>query len=272
MSANPTIGIPSSNDVEDRIRFRASANFLCNFMKKPGYLIECLRDMALKPRYVEERIGYLNLDTFSELAFPMTCFCDIPLSKAEKHMELYGHYGIALNKSRCMRRNVQPVMYLNEKSALASDFKETFEALTKTSERVDDQWQFLPDMLLSLLLYTKPVRGSMWRDDGDRDNTLFIDECEWRYIPEVPKEMPLSLPTKDNTEEGRREYSKALATYEATWFTFDVDKIDHIIVPDERGATSLIGDISSMKNRDEEIRYRLMSKIETADKFELNFV
>ena len=272
MLPNPTIEIPASNDVGDRIRFRNSANFLCNFMKKHEYLVECLRDMALKPRYVEERIGYLNLDAFRALAFPMTCFCDIPLSKAEEHMKLYGYYGIALNKSRCMRRNVQPIMYLNDKSALSRDLKVAFEALTKTDERVDEQWQFLPDTLLSILLYTKPVQGSMWRDDGDQDNTLFIDECEWRYIPEVPKGMPVSLPPKDNTEEGRREYSKALAKFDTTWFTFDVNEIDYIIVPDERGATSLIRDISSMKNKDEEIQYRLMSKIETADKFELNFI
>lgn len=102
-------------------------------MKKPGYLVECLRDMALKPRYVEERLGYLNLDAFPGFAFPMTCFCDIPLSKAEGHMKLYGHYGIALSKSRCMRRNVQPIMYLNEKSALARDFKAAFEVLTRSA-------------------------------------------------------------------------------------------------------------------------------------------
>lgn len=269
--SNPTIGIPASNDIGDRIRFRTSANFLCNFMKRSEYLVECLRGMALKPRYVEERIGYLNLDDFTELSFPMTCFCDIPLSKAEEHMELYGHYGIALNKSRCMRRNVQPVMYLNERSALASDLKAAFEALTRASERVDEQWRFLPDMLLSILLYTKPMQGTMWRDDGER-NALFIDECEWRYIPEVPKGMPLSLPPKDNTEEGRREYSKALATYETTWFTFDADEIDYIIVPDERAAMELIRDISSMEDKDDDMQYRLMSKIETADKFGLNFV
>ena len=73
-------------------------------MREREYLVEAIELMALRPRYVQENIDYLHVDGLHTLTFPMTCFCDIPLSKADEHMGVYSLYGIALNKNRCLSR------------------------------------------------------------------------------------------------------------------------------------------------------------------------
>lgn len=266
------IPIPASNNVNEQLRFHSSANFLCNFMGRREYLVDAIKLTALRPRYVEERIDYLRIEGHRTLTFPMTCFCDIPLSKVDEHMVLYGSYGIALNKSRCLYRDVQPVMYLNTCSRLADDFSSVFRRVLESDEHIDRKWQFLPDMVLSLLLYTKPVSGPMRRGHEELENQLFIDECEWRYVPEMPDDMPLFMDPRDSTPEGITAYSAALAKHRETWFTFSVDDLEYIIVPDESEAVEVMRAIDGMADKDDVSRHRLMTKIETADKFTLNFV
>lgn len=265
------IPIPSSNNVNEQLKFHSSANFLCNFMTRREYLVEAIDIMALRPRYVEERIDYLHIEGHRTLTFPMTCFCDIPLSKAEPHMDLYGHYGIALNKNRCLYRDVQPILYLNAASRFADDYSSVFAKLLASDEQVDERWQFLPDMALSLLLYTKPVSGPMRRQSEVLDR-LFIDECEWRYVPKIPEGMQLIMDPRDNTPEGRSAYNAALANCPDTWFTFSVDDVEYIIVPSEPEAIELMRAIDAMASKDDLSRHRLMTKIEIADKFELNLI
>lgn len=268
---HPIIEISQDNNVREQLKFHNSANFLCNFMRKQEYLISDLKDMALKPRYFEERIEYLEIPGRPTITFPMTCFCDIPLSKASTHMEEYGQFGIALNKSYCMQKDVQPIMYINKNARILKDIAFAFQRLF-SSEELNSELAFLADALLSQLLYTKPIEGDMRRNDDTSKHLLFKDECEWRYIPEMPIDMPLILPLRHNTDKGRKAYSDALGKVKKTWFRFDTDSVEYIIAPTEADALSIIEAIIKMRNKNNTEKHKLISKIEIADKFGLNLI
>ena len=265
------VDISSENNINEKLMFKTSANFLCNFMKKPEYLRWIIRDMAIKPRYVEERIDYLGIPEWTTLTFPMTCFCDIPLIKVASHNEEYGDFGIALNKNYCISKDVQPIMYLNKNSRLKKDFAEVLSKL-HSSDELPDEYKIYPNMMLGLLLYTKPIEGNMKHGDDQLKHRNFKDECEWRYIPSVPDDMPLIMNPIDNTEKGRDKYSEALAGDESTWFKFEIDNIEYIIVPGEQEALDLITAINRMKRKTLRDKQRLISKIEVGHKIPENYI
>lgn len=80
---NISIGTPS---IPDKAHWGNSANVLCNYMKEPEYLELILKNKAIIPRYVIEPLEYLGIQGLNKIAFPMTCFCDIPFAKAATHM------------------------------------------------------------------------------------------------------------------------------------------------------------------------------------------
>ena len=271
-SSTGPVEIPQDNNVSEQLESVTSANILCNYMTKIEYLKEVIRNMAFIPRYVEENLEYLNVQDLHTIAFPMTCFCDIPLTKVKNHMGVYGEFGVAIKKNVCIERDVQPILYLNNSARLKNDLSEALSKLLH-EDPITPEWRMLPDAMLSVLLYSKPIVGYMSRDEWDKpQRLLFKDECEWRYIPSVPENMPLIIPQDDNTKKGRKYYSKALARDRSTWFPFQVDEIEYIIVPNEAAAIEMISAIRSMKGKSLTDKHKLISKIEIADKFKANLV
>lgn len=269
--------ISSDNNIKESLEWHVSANILCNYMKKPEYLRMALKNLALYPRYYEERLEYLNIPALPTATFPMLCFCDIPLSKVGEHMDFYGHYGIALKKNSCIARDVQPISYINRRARLCQDISEAFNSLYSIDEVLEDKWSFLPDVLMSQLLYTKPIDGYMLKDE-ELVYRLFQDECEWRYIPTDLGGLELILQQKYNTEKGRRSYSDTLNKHENSWFKFQLEDIEYIIVPDEIQAQKLMGYIARMRTFRDQGKWKmqdkryLISKIEVADKFTKNLI
>lgn len=61
---------------------------LFRFIKEMKFLKDILRGKAFLPRYCMEDLawrGPLPDGSSSDLAYPMTCFCDIPLSRISDH-------------------------------------------------------------------------------------------------------------------------------------------------------------------------------------------
>ena len=265
------VEISHDNNIIEQMTVLNSANFLCKFTDKLTYLIEYIRDMAIKLRYVEEKKEYLHLPDFQTLTFPMCCFCDIPLSKLSSHMITYGKYGLALKKKDCIKKDIQPICYINRNAQIATDISEACAKLVRMKP-IKDDYSFLLNILMTQLMYMKPITGYMQRGEDMEKPTVFIDECEWRYIPTMPNSMPLFLPRSDNTIKGRNVYSAALAKYKETWFTFDIDQIDYIIVPSEPEADVTISAIANMKGKSKDEKYKLISKIEVATKFKEDLI
>lgn len=271
---------PGSVEPNENFISHTSANILCNYMKKSSYLEKALQSMAIKPRYVEEIIDYLGLMNLYSISFPMSCFCDIPLSKVNDHMEKYGSYGIAFEKNKVLKQNVQPIIYLNSESAYGRDYINALHQLIEREEPVDKSLEFLPDFLLSVMMYTKPISGKMRVKENDESVIkpfYFRDECEWRYIPtDIPNDMDRVLTTTWNNDNGRERFSNALTKYKKSWFNFAVDDIVYLIVPNEDAAIKLIRFIRSSGfaryGLSIDDRNRLISKIEIADKFDKNLI
>ena len=74
-----------------RIRQNISTNSLFHFTNDITYLIDILEN-GFQARYCFENISFGNY----KFAFPMKCFCDIPLSAIKFHLKEYGQYGIGI--------------------------------------------------------------------------------------------------------------------------------------------------------------------------------
>lgn len=73
-----------------------SANTLFHFTNNIDNIINILTN-EFSPRYCMESFEFLG-GCDLEIAIPMVCFCDIPLSQIKNHIENYGGYAIGLSK------------------------------------------------------------------------------------------------------------------------------------------------------------------------------
>ena len=84
-----------------------SSNSLIHFTPKKEYLVGILENNF--------KINYCVEEIFTEKysmsgAFPMVCFCDIPLSEITAHMFNYGDYGIGLKREWIISNGLNPVL------------------------------------------------------------------------------------------------------------------------------------------------------------------
>ena len=264
------IQLPKGTTPSEIRIWKSSANVLCKYMRKPEHLYEIIDNLAIIPRYNEEIVDYLQVPSIYSLSLPMICFCDIPLNRASRHSEQYGSYGIALDKNIISCKNIQPILYLNSDSTLCSDFAGSFQKLMN-GDKIGEKWRFLPNFMLSLLCYSKPITGKM----GDKNDVLFQDECEWRFVPQLPEDMELVLLNERNTEAGRNKYNDALRLEQNsdTWLHISTDSIEYLIVPDQNAASELVNYIlkKSQRKISRSEKYKLISKIEVSDRIKLNY-
>lgn len=270
----------TNSDLDEQIkkRFSPSANILCNYMREMDYLMNILRDCAFKPRYYKEIVEYLHIAGLTSVEIPMTCFCDIPLNKIYEHTYYYGQYGIALNKDSCLVKgmNLQPILYVNFDSNLYADYRDTLSKIVESAqknEKPDEKWDFLSDMLLSLIAYMKPLAGPMdFRNGRSIDHKDFKDECEWRYIPKKDGMPKVNIGTL--TERQEQIYTKVMTRDQAYWLKFTPEDIEYLIVPDDEKAEELVARIMAMRNRiwTKDKKYSLIRKIEISEKFNRNFM
>lgn len=155
-----------------------SSNALFHFTGKRNNLIGILTD-TFAPRFCLEDFTFLNTNNdlyCDEFAFPMVCFCDLPLSKIGGHIRFYGGYGIGMKKTWGIRKGITPVTYITQQSYLIKPMK--------TYIRKFMQGNYKTDFPAELIKYTKPVSGRIFRN-GRYVKRTFYDEREWRYVPKL---------------------------------------------------------------------------------------
>lgn len=260
----------------ESVTYRQSANVLFNFMPKLDYLIDKLRYKAMIPRYYEETVEYLDLEVIKKIAFPMVCFCDIHLNKLTYHMgdrnshDGYGRYGIGMNKDWGITGGIQPISYMNDSSALLSDYKRAFtQALQQNNEEKGDA--ILHNFMLTQLLYIKPLNGSMAKQRETRFEHItknFHDEREWRFIPNfsgLDTDLELVIPPElmiNNTNNSVcNAYSEGIREKRELWLEFEYADIKYLIVDSEDNRRELIRFIIQELLMEDEEKYILISKI-----------
>lgn len=225
--------------IEDYIPPVQSANALFHFMRDESYLLDKLRDKAIIPRYTLEDVSYLQIPDVKAMFYPMACFCDINLHRIETHCFNYGSYGIAFSKEWGIRKQIQPIKYINANSDCIRIFRAAFEeAMTwrKTNP--------LKDYLLESLRYMKPIQGrNICHDEENVRN--FMDECEWRYLPQnIENSLLPAIVSRGNRSV--KVDNEALEEDERFWLKFDYQDIRHIILPDKESSLRVMDFIDSL--------------------------
>lgn len=233
--------------------YKISANSLLKFMRKYEYLEDIIQKMAIFPRYNFEYLDYLNLYyegiRIERIAYPMVCFCDIPLHQLAPHAEGenesgYGKYGIALSKSWGEQKGLQPILYVNENSELAKQFELSFNAaleLSSVEEKGKDLSSKMEDGLFELFKYMKPNFGRMAENIDDKKN--FHDEKEWRFIPKINERYAYNSyidPIDQVNEYMLRIYSDALRMLPKIALSFNVSDVKYIFVENDKSRRKLI--------------------------------
>lgn len=186
-----------------------SSNTLFHFTSQKRHLISILKN-GLFVRYSLE--NYQNLiNNKAEIVFPMTCFCDIPLSHVKRHTKTYGRYAIGLTKDWGMRNKVSPVIYAYPNSETTQTLNYVFDNIesffdinkeelkniklskntVKIFEHYDNREKELGKKISSVhnnlsnfIRYIKPYEGKFFRDENYLKNKVkFYDEREWRFTP-----------------------------------------------------------------------------------------
>lgn len=256
-----------ANVQEKHVSSTTQADTLFSFTKKREYLIETLKNQMLSPRYNTENVEYLSVESLKSITFPMKCFCDINLHKISLHLDWYGYYGIAFPKEWGIKNHIQPIHYINARSALAEDLSIAFsKAIKLESVEQTDFEKESKNYLLHQLMYSKPYSGLAKRTDENgkekEENKCFTDESEWRFIPNVVPENypqvivneghlhPSALVSMSNSMSGNANVSLA----------FDYSDIKYIFINEDADFEPIIETINTFQIEEKE-KQRLISKI-----------
>ncbi|NLQ75064.1 abortive phage resistance protein AbiGI [Streptococcus mutans] len=243
---------------------KITANALFNFMREYSFLEKILLNMSISPRYYPEDIRYLKLKynskDLTEWYIPMTCFCDIPLHQINYHAEGdpsspedkgYGKFSIAFHKSFGIKKGIQPIHYLNEKSINVEELTNTMNLLLNPDidgiNRDSETNSNLTNFIFEYIRIIKPYYGEMKRKG--KDNRIqkikknFQDEHEWRYIPKLkPNELPLMLIDEEDilVEEVKNIYTNSVPLTTKGVLNFDVEDVRYIFVDTVQNRDKLI--------------------------------
>ncbi|WP_155697885.1 abortive infection system antitoxin AbiGi family protein [Aliivibrio fischeri] len=148
---------------------------LFHFTKNISFLQDILLN-GFWPRFcLEDASWYGYSGTKYYLAYPMVCFCDIPLSRVDQHVQFYGNYGIGVTRTWAESNGLSPVLYLRESSqqhvALNNLILENLDGknYAKSSDDIN-----------TLLAHIKPTFGTM-KLGNELIDKEFYQENEWRY-------------------------------------------------------------------------------------------
>lgn len=204
-----------------------SSNTLFHFTREFKYLKQIIEE-GLWPRYCIEKKW-----NGKDLAIPMLCFCDIPLSQVKDHIDEekgYGCYGIGISKSFARDNKITPVTYLYQGSVMRNKIEYYISNYTTPSDNLKKM-----DFEELMLYYVKKVSG--YNKDSELKRK-FYNEREWRYVPKISKDVHLEILLADyNEEKIRNEYSQRTANSKVQLRPED---ISYIIVKEEGEVKTLI--------------------------------
>ena len=230
-------------------------------------------DNTFYPRYCYEEFDLIDNDaqSFSEDAYPMVCFFDIPLSQLMSHINTYGKYGLGMSKQWGVRKGLNPVIYFNKNSHLAK----TLSVITNnTLWRNDPTAQAFHETML----YMKPYAGSLYRGGRSvKENVRFYDEHEWRYMPDrsIMRTNNIELSMQAHIYRNTEELANANRKLETdkTRLSFNANDIKYIIINGEDQINHMVEALRAIKGRKYDSRTvdRLTSRIITVRQIRNDF-
>lgn len=229
-----------------------SANTLFHYTDTIEKLLSILKN-EFYPRYcLEEGLNIIYDDVYDmEIGIPMVCFCDIPLSQIQQHVQTYGRYAIGLSKKWGIRKKINPVMYSYQQAGTSDNIYNLWKIVLnqKGSERGVRTYDIAP-----LLFNLKPYKGVLWKN-GKKGNKeiIFYNEREWRFVPylKTNKNMPVNKRQFINkhqylNNDQRKKLNKLLEN-DDTKLKFGPNDIKYIIVNEESERSEIRNQIINIK-------------------------
>lgn len=164
-----------------------SANYFYHFTDCIDHIVSIMVE-GFKPFYCMEKLSYIDLKDkngkYLEMAFPVVCFCDLPSNLQKSHRELYGSYGIALNKDWGIKNHLTPIIYTNENAITSGVLKNLYNFWSNKKIQEDEILAYKSSVSYLLMCF-KPYVGYWYQKSEKKyvDNYRFYDEREWRYLP-----------------------------------------------------------------------------------------
>ncbi len=229
-------------------------------------LVSILKN-GFTPRFCLENYSALFHDSDKEfmIAFPMTCFCDLPLSQLHKHLDFYGGYGIGLKKEWGIDRKINPVLYMHQKS----DFSDYISYLINLYKAEQKEYKPALQYLMSILRHIKLYEGYV-----GRVYKRFYDEREWRWVPFLDdnnNEEVLSL-TQDEYNDPQKLNEAEYDVSQRVRLDFEPDDIKYLVVASESEIADIIDKIGTMKDRYSEKELKMLyTKILYSEQIKTDF-
>ena len=220
---------------------KLSANTLFHFTNTQENITSILTN-EFYPRYSLEDLKPV-LGPGKEIAIPMVCFCDIPLSQINNQTERYGKYAIGLSKKWGIRNKINPIIYTYSGALSATLF-------SKIARKAQKDKTVLANYI-NLLFFTKPYKGRLWRDGRySKRNVIFYDEREWRYIPKMDlKKTAIRDFLWKNEFLNEKTLKENHTKLEKKKLSFQPKDIKYIIVEKEKEIYDMVSKIRSIKNK-----------------------
>lgn len=163
---------------------KPKSSTLFHFTRSIDFLQSILKN-GFMPRYCLEDTRWFGLPSIDVLAYPMSCFCDIPLSRIAEHTGFYGSYGIGMTKDWGLRNSLAPVIYSPPKSSAPRAVEYIMRSRVSSGAKKANTEKAAKEAAFgALLAFIKPLSGQMMIG-GVLTEKEFYQESEWRYVPSV---------------------------------------------------------------------------------------
>ena len=152
---------------------------LFHYKEEEDFFYDILRKREIWPRYCEEDFTEL-IGNPTVIAFPMVCFCDIPLKAASDHRGTYGEFAISIPKYLAGDFDINPIWYLQEGTTI------TRHVMSELKKNARFSLDAISNEFRPLLPYLKSTIGCQAARNTKEPNTVvksFEEEMEWRYSP-----------------------------------------------------------------------------------------
>lgn len=192
---------------------------LFHFTKSLAVLKLILKN-GIKPRYCLEDVEWHGGDD-KHLAFPIACFCDIPLSRISDHTDFYGYYGVGLTKAWGQKNGLNPVVYSPADGQIQK----------LASSLLNDTSPNSTDHAYKLWSLFKPTIGKMVIA-GQVVEKEFYQESEWRYVP-----PGINVIGQDKFDEEKEKKNQDIENHS---LQFSPSDIRYIFVKDDSDIPELV--------------------------------
>lgn len=207
---------------------KPKADNLFHFTKSLD-ILKLILEHGIQPKYCLEDFEWFGWDAHKYLAYPMSCFCDIPLSRITEHTNFYGNYGIGLSKNWGFKNNLVPVIYSPPNGDILKLAKHLF--LINFPEDMEETQKELDPQIFKLLSLIKPTNGKMIIS-GEVIEKEFYQENEWRFVPNIDRMLVEDEFNKDKEKVNEKLLDNTLQ--------FSPQDIKYLFVKDDNDIPALV--------------------------------